>query len=821
MKKEEPIESGMNLFFVSNIPLDVSEVELRNFFSPVTNVIHCEIKNGKDSIYAGYAYVEFEKGKEKEKELISFAHKNLLGKNYLMIERMEDDSDNEDGKEIEKKQKGKGKKELKERISKVEYKQLQVLKKVNIINKNGDITKWGKCILQNMNLYDVLLLIKKIQEFIRSCPEVSIRILNENKSIYYSLVHALFLFDILNIEMQSLDPEELKKAHLYKLKNQLQYFSIKNKYEDTEEADEDGFTDIEEERNMGKLLRGEYRSKEQEEEEKYKVQAYDKYFYKKKKEERGDKKDMNNEYINNNYFRTYTHGNPYNRNVNTDPYYEHNDIKKNADYYNEGNIYREEYKHEEPREYESYRIKSNNMISRKKGIYERNGNRNGYSNRSFNNFTKNYNFIESNKMITKEEYKQGYKIKEIETAVAPPKKKFKSKNLYMNANSMEGKTTSNNTINNNMNKKGGSMHFSNNVNKSMYSKSSRIGSLYNQTYMNNGKSMNNPYKNVNISLDNMHDINIRYAYNTSKDGNTNKNNSFRSDNNRINERISYKNENTFLSGTKNYFNSHKEEEPELMQNYYNIQNVNQKDKTTGSVTQSCNQKNENIEKRKKASELKKEQEITRKNIYSLRQEDEKENFYSEGGNLHTNIYETNEYQKAGFQKQGKDNLELSSNGKMHIKKREKEKETGTEAYNEEKKPYEIGKKIMEKIKTSVTPRRCIKLIEREHNDKTQKKSVKDKKSGQTDEINEMHKKKRARALDPNLKIILDRLQMTIEDIPDANKALMNELINQKQILNNILKTKYADMLNWPKDQILRVLSIKKSLKNKADITNNN
>ncbi|KOB87110.1 hypothetical protein PFDG_02938 [Plasmodium falciparum Dd2] len=99
-------------------------------------------------------------------------------------------------------------------------------KHIKIINKNGDITKEGLSILENMNMQDVVILIIKIQELVRMDPQTAIKMLNENKTIYYSLIHALFFFGILNVEITPLDNEEIKESHFYRMKNYFQYICM-------------------------------------------------------------------------------------------------------------------------------------------------------------------------------------------------------------------------------------------------------------------------------------------------------------------------------------------------------------------------------------------------------------------------------------------------------------------------------------------------------------------------------------------------------------------------------------------------------------------
>ncbi|EUD70358.1 hypothetical protein YYG_04327 [Plasmodium vinckei petteri] len=210
----------INIFFASNLPYEATENSLKEYFSP---------------------HLDLTFTKNKKEDVISFIENNVYQNHKIWIEifqggvceqedvgKDEENSEEEKSQEIDKNEKGQ--ENDKNDITNSEiWRNIQFDKKMEIINKNGDITKYGQSIIENMNMHDIILIINKLQELIRASPQTAIQMLNENKKIYYSFVHSLFLLGILNIDANKLNEDELILSNFHKIKSRLQYLFLNKK----------------------------------------------------------------------------------------------------------------------------------------------------------------------------------------------------------------------------------------------------------------------------------------------------------------------------------------------------------------------------------------------------------------------------------------------------------------------------------------------------------------------------------------------------------------------------------------------------------------
>ncbi|CAD2087031.1 conserved Plasmodium protein, unknown function [Plasmodium vinckei lentum] len=228
----------INIFFASNLPYEATENSLKEYFSPHLDLTFTNLKRTKYGVKSSYGYLHF---RNKKEDVISFIENNVYQNHKIWIEifqggvceqedvgKDEENSEEEKSQEIDKNEKGQ--ENDKNDITNSEiWRNIQFDKKMEIINKNGDITKYGQSIIENMNMYDIILIINKLQELIRASPQTAIQMLNENKKIYYSFVHSLFLLGILNIDANKLNEDELILSNFHKIKSRLQYLFLNKK----------------------------------------------------------------------------------------------------------------------------------------------------------------------------------------------------------------------------------------------------------------------------------------------------------------------------------------------------------------------------------------------------------------------------------------------------------------------------------------------------------------------------------------------------------------------------------------------------------------
>ncbi|CAD2087056.1 conserved Plasmodium protein, unknown function [Plasmodium vinckei brucechwatti] len=231
----------INIFFASNLPYEATENSLKEYFSPHLDLTFTNLKRTKYGVKSSYGYLHF---RNKKEDVISFIENNVYQNHKIWIEifqggvcEQEDVGKDEENSEEEKSQENgkneKGQENDKNDITNSEiWRNIQFDKKMEIINKNGDITKYGQSIIENMNMYDIILIINKLQELIRTSPQTAIQMLNENKKIYYSFVHSLFLLGILNIDANKLNEDELILSNFHKIKSRLQYLFLNKKEND-------------------------------------------------------------------------------------------------------------------------------------------------------------------------------------------------------------------------------------------------------------------------------------------------------------------------------------------------------------------------------------------------------------------------------------------------------------------------------------------------------------------------------------------------------------------------------------------------------------
>ncbi|CAD2112001.1 conserved Plasmodium protein, unknown function [Plasmodium vinckei petteri] len=228
----------INIFFASNLPYEATENSLKEYFSPHLDLTFTNLKRTKYGVKSSYGYLHF---RNKKEDVISFIENNVYQNHKIWIEifqggvceqedvgKDEENSEEEKSQEIDKNEKGQ--ENDKNDITNSEiWRNIQFDKKMEIINKNGDITKYGQSIIENMNMHDIILIINKLQELIRASPQTAIQMLNENKKIYYSFVHSLFLLGILNIDANKLNEDELILSNFHKIKSRLQYLFLNKK----------------------------------------------------------------------------------------------------------------------------------------------------------------------------------------------------------------------------------------------------------------------------------------------------------------------------------------------------------------------------------------------------------------------------------------------------------------------------------------------------------------------------------------------------------------------------------------------------------------
>ncbi|SCM00472.1 conserved Plasmodium protein, unknown function [Plasmodium chabaudi chabaudi] len=232
----------INIFFASNLPYEATENSLKEYFSPHLDLAFTNLKRTKYGVKSSYGYLHF---RNKKEDVISFIENNVYQNHKIWIEifqggvceqedvgKDEENSEDEKSQEIGKNEQGQVNDKNDIANSEI-WRNIQFdKKKMEIINKNGDITKYGQSIIENMNMHDIILIINRLQELIRASPQTAIQMLNENKKIYYSFVHALFLLGILNIDANKLNEEELILSNFHKIKSRLQYLFLNKKESD-------------------------------------------------------------------------------------------------------------------------------------------------------------------------------------------------------------------------------------------------------------------------------------------------------------------------------------------------------------------------------------------------------------------------------------------------------------------------------------------------------------------------------------------------------------------------------------------------------------
>ncbi|KEG01269.1 hypothetical protein YYE_03857 [Plasmodium vinckei vinckei] len=228
----------INIFFASNLPYEATENSLKEYFSPHLDLTFTKNKKEdvisfiENNVYQNHKiWIEIFQGGVCEQEDVGKDEENSeeeksqeIGKN----ENGQENGNNENGQENGNNENGQENDKNDMTNSEI-WRNIQFDKKMEIINKNGDITKYGQSIIENMNMYDIILIINRLQELIRASPQTAIQMLNENKKIYYSFVHSLFLLGILNIGANKLNEDELILSNFHKIKSKLQYLFLNKK----------------------------------------------------------------------------------------------------------------------------------------------------------------------------------------------------------------------------------------------------------------------------------------------------------------------------------------------------------------------------------------------------------------------------------------------------------------------------------------------------------------------------------------------------------------------------------------------------------------
>ncbi|SBT33335.1 hypothetical protein POVWA2_014230 [Plasmodium ovale wallikeri] len=970
-------------FFVSNLPFEVTEDELKEFFSPSLELTNCRLTRTQVEVGGCHGYLSF---RNSEEDVQSFAHNNKYQNRDLWFEPLEEQSEKDaddtecrdDGVSIEdvegekwgdahgkdgkwgdahgkdgkwedahgkdgkwgdahgkdgKWEDAHGMDDNWERCSQVEsrlYANLRrghlesntngrdenegrrntqnrkrIKDKIEIINKNGDVTKYGHVIIDNMNMYDIILLVYKLQELIRESPQTVINMLSENKKICYSLVHALFLLGILNINTNSMSCEEVTLCHFYKIKNRFQYL-FRGEKEVVEVPD--GMNTPDEEDALDE--QNEARMSEQTEEGLHSVTSTDKSRIWNKINGHANKSqeyylcvnDENRQMVDFNYCYMPSSG----KDITTSDALHYN--------YNDTNDGDDDFVKYGKDEYDEW-IEGDAHLSNEKrrtaaaaatgweGKYDvgRNGG---------NQEKVVYSFSSLNKNTKKEDYKD-YDLN-IEYTLNDINTDLQKKKMYTHTTNFNPHLTGSNSIGplTIERRKGIVTLYSNKMNK-MKMKNKNKNKI---KIKNKNKNKNTSHTNFGKSTPfyvatHSHTNPTRISGRNTESGNVksfvppmtyigrdfvkNKGGLY-ANNSVIDSGYNYEkheegNGSDKMANTHNWTPSRVSENGSVQGNgNYHVHNLDrhyQVGSCTGenwdggdnpSVSYLSDRSGSRADRHVNASDdtmrTGSRKDYAQQSLYRKSRGAEKGiepsinvNFSAtpssapSGNNNHrtlhsdesANVRERNDRridltqcinvdeevcgevltswgkgtqvgsQQVGSQQVGGHQVGGHQVGGHQVGGHQVGgQQVGSHKYDQSaehpneqgERHLEFGKRLMDRIKTSNNPRRGIKLIDRKEDE-----GICDEKVIKVKSVNIVVEKKKKEDCEINihLKNILHKLRITLNNIPEADDDLVKEVINEKPILENILISKYSDMLNWSDEQILRVLSIRKSLKRRG------
>ncbi|SOV15092.1 conserved Plasmodium protein, unknown function [Plasmodium sp. gorilla clade G2] len=767
----------VNLFFVSGLPLDVTENEMKEYFLPDHEISHCKLYSTHCGIKSSYGYVGL---KSKEIDIQEYVKNKKLKNKDIFIELIDEENESDsnindnvnsddhhqsddhiqcdDHRQSCLKESSSCEQEepntnnpsnLNESIfddtndtnknDNICYNNVILKKKkgrkkhIKIINKNGDITKEGLSILENMSMQEVVILIIRIQELVRMDPQTAIKMLDENKTIYYSLVHALFLLGILNVEISPLDNDEIKESHLYQMKNYFQYICMNDKKSKVQDFNEPKALVDDESEN--------YSCDDSSEEYEEEIINEDVISVEENQNEINDNSvidGMDNTFNSDNIIYD-DNNNDYNDDYHNDDYeygddYHHNLINKKATHVNKKPLYN----NHQPYIYNMKNDKKRKIQDTPKDILNNENYNYGDNNITYEDIYYNMNndtSMEYNNMKGMNNHNQFNNMR----------MKNKQKKDYLNKSSMQecikvndSSRNNNNNINsmNNNNMIGsGNIFIPLDKRKGNFYGNNRMN-MKNKTSMPMGKNINNNNMNNINNINNMNNIN---------------------------------NNNMFQKGVPKplySFNKNKE---------VNRNNINYDENDANSGDTQLHNYNNN---------------------YSNNNNLLKSNKENKNHNENTHFYNPTNY---------------NANNKQQVYRNK------TDLRNDN-----VPNKLINKIKhtNNNNQRRGIKLIDRKNNpeesnyneNKIKIKCINIEEEEEKNKINHNNNNLMTNPINSNLALLLKKLKISLNDIPYAEDDLIKEIINEKSILQNILISKYVDMLNWTNEQVLRVLSIRKTLK---------
>ncbi|SOV77269.1 conserved Plasmodium protein, unknown function [Plasmodium sp. gorilla clade G3] len=762
-------DNQVNLFFVSGLPLDVTEKEMKDYFLPDHELIHCKLYSTHCGIKSSYGYVGL---KSNELDIQEYVKTKKLKNKDIFIELIDeenesDNKNNDDNKNddhhqnVEKEsspceeysntnnicnlresvlnytnETNKNdniyedqnnicynnedvKDEKNKKNSHIKLKKKETKKYIKIINESGDITKEGLSILENMNMQDVVILIIRIQELVRMDPQTAIKMLNENKTIYYSLVHALFLLGILNVEITPLDNEEIKESHFYQMKNYFQYICMNDKKSTMQDVNESKINMDNESENYS-YVDSSYQSEEEMINEDI-ISV----------EENDNENEKNNNTLIDNMDNTFNSDNIIYDDDNNKIYsndgddYHHNLINKNHTHVNKKPLYN------------NYKPYITNMKNDKK--------------RKIQETTKtllndaNYNYGDNN--ITYED--KYYNM---------------NNDTNMEYNNMKGVNNQSQFID---------MRIKNKQKKDYPYKFLMQEYIKVNDSSNNNNNNNNINSCGNISLSSDKRKGNLYGNNRMNMKNNNNNNNNNNHNNHNNNNKNKNNKNTLQKGIpKPLYSFIKNKDVNRNHINYNendfVQSVNENAADSGDTLLHNYNNNNNSSS-------------SNNNLY--RSNKEPKNHHE-----NTHFHNLTNYNVNNKQQLYRNNTDMRSD--------------------------KFPDKLINKMKNTNNQRRGIKLIDRKNNpgeDNYNENKIKIK-CINIEEEEKNNNKLLTSGINSNLTLLLKKLKISLNDIPYAEEDLIKEIINEKSILQNILISKYVDMLNWTNEQVLRVLSIRKSLK---------
>ncbi|EUD66200.1 hypothetical protein C922_03395 [Plasmodium inui San Antonio 1] len=853
-------------YFVSNLPYDVTEEELKDFFKPTCEVTYCRVKRTKIGIKTCHGYVQFGGNPN---GVAAYARRKKLKGRQLRIELVENGNDDqeddeeddgaEDGEGFPPWQKGhrdgrhpsKGStKQQKEKQAKYrdKWNSNKENESIELIDKKGMITKQGHAILSNMNMYDVVLLIDKMQQLIRVSPQTAIRFLSDNKTVYYSLVHALFLVGILSIEMNPLSEEDIIRMKFHALKNKFQFLCL-----DSEEPGEvdalggkqrhkgggSGWNEV----DWGNIDWGEahrsateWRDADRGASERGASERLDadRAASDRRGSDPGEGSDrgsqpwggQNYNYEPSGRRPLYERGGKVNAvNMPTPSSLTHMG-GKNQPGSNRKNVSRGLYSASQSA---SYGGNLNNYASINHVYVPSEGGQSGYP------VDRDSSFGEMERDAVKTEAVKG----EAATGeAATGEDQMVRSNLYGTAGSTHHSRQQFTPLNLSMNKRRGDP--GGYPLQGIYSKKHTMkGEQGERKNKKNSKESSNPKKLKNLT--NMMPLGSKAVSGKLSAGGGSRPVDYDSDSMQGNPNPCHYGQefpsgrSTGLYAMRGHVNTKMEKET-YYSNYYARDYVGEQrgeEEGTTPFDAQINYNGERSNLRMKCyngmSQLRGNNppegcssERTKDNISNCERNDGTyQSDHSEvsgidarsnqGGNRtrgeaiggqSTSVRNWRRMSRKGHY-QGDSEAARSD---IHTSDHEGEN-------REEEKHLELGKRLIQKINTSNSQRRGIKLIDRNRgNEKYAEESVIKVRS--VDLCNEVENMKE-NLISSSLKAVLRKVNLGLKDIPYAEEDLVKEVINEKPILENILISKYSDMVNWNRDQILRVLSIRKSLKSRG------